>query len=112
MGKPRGITITLWDKQKAGVDGFGKAVYREMQIHVENVLVGEPSTEDITETYNTTGKRLAYTLGIPKGDTHIWTDRKVSFFGKTFRTFGEVTEGIEELIPLSWNKKIKVEKYE
>ena len=112
MGKPRGITITLWDKQKTGVDGFDKAVYQEAQIQVDNVLIGEPSSEDITDTFNTTGKHLAYTLGIPKGDTHTWTDRKVSFFGKTFHTFGEVTEGIEDLIPLSWNKKIKVEKYE
>lgn len=112
MGKPRGITITLWDKQKTGVDGFDKAVYQEAQIQVDNVLIGEPSSEDITDTFNATGKRLAYTLGIPKGDTHTWTDRKVSFFGKTFHTFGEVTEGIEDLIPLSWNKKIKVEKYE
>lgn len=112
MGKPRGITIILWDKQKTGVDGFGRAVYQETQIQVDNVLIGEPSSEDITDTFNTTGKRLAYTLGIPKGDAHVWTDRKVSIFGKTFRTFGEVTEGIEALIPLSWNKKIKVEKYE
>lgn len=112
MGKPRGITVTLWDKQKTGVDGFGKAVYQDVAVQVENVLIGEPSSDEITDTYNLTGKRLAYTLGIPKGDTHTWTDRKVSFFGKTFRTFGEVTEGIEDLIPLSWNKKIKVEKYE
>lgn len=112
MGKPRGITVTLWDKQKTGVDGFGKAVYQDVAVQVENVLIGEPSSDEITDTYNLTGKRLAYTLGIPKGDTHTWTDRKVSFFEKTFRTFGEVTEGIEDLIPLSWNKKIKVEKYE
>ena len=112
MGKPRGITITLWDKQKTGTDGFGKAVYQDVAVQVDNVLIGEPSTGDVTDTYNLTGKSLAYTLGIPKGDTHTWTDRKVSFFGKTFRTFGEVTEGIEALIPLSWNKKIKVEKYE
>ena len=112
MGKPRGITVTLWDKQKTGVDDFGKAVYQDVAVQVENVLIGEPSSDEITDTYNLTGKRLAYTLGIPKGDTHTWTDRKVSFFGKTFRTFGEVTEGIEDLIPLSWNKKIKVEKYE
>jgi len=112
MGKLKGVPVTLFDKQKTGVDGFGKSAYQDVTITVDNVLIGEPSTEDITETFNVTGKRLAYTLGIPKGDTHTWTDRKVSFFGKTFRTFGEVTQGIEDLIPLSWNKKVMVEKYE
>jgi len=112
MGKLKGVPVILFDKQKTGVDGFGKSVYQDVTITVDNVLIGEPSTEDITETFNVTGKRLAYTLGIPKGDTHTWTDRKVSFFGKTFRTFGEVTQGIEDLIPLSWNKKVMVEKYE
>ena len=38
-------------------------------------------------------------------------DRKVSFFGETFKTYGEPTQGIEHLIPLAWNKKVKVERY-
>ena len=112
MGKLRGITIQLIDKQKTGVDGFGKPVYEDVAIDVDNVLIGEPSTEDITDTYNLTGKHLAYTLAIPKGDTHNWINRKVSFFGDTFMTIGEPTQGIEDLIPLSWNRKVKVERYE
>ncbi len=36
----------------------------------------------------------------------------VEFFGRKFRTYGAVTEGIEALIPLSWNRKVKVERYE
>lgn len=67
---------------------------------VSNVLVGEPATSEGT---------LSYTLAIPKGDSHIWTDKKVSFFNKTFRTIGYPVEGIEENLPLLWNKQIKVE---
>jgi hypothetical protein len=36
----------------------------------------------------------------------------VEFFGQRFRTIGFPTQGIEELIPLAWNKKVKVERYE
>lgn len=36
----------------------------------------------------------------------------VEFFGRKWRTYGGVTEGIEELLPLAWNKKVKVERYE
>jgi hypothetical protein len=79
---------------------------------VDNVLIGEPTSEDVIDALNLTGKHLAYTLAIPKGDTHTWTDRKVEFFGEVFHTIGEPTQGIEALIPLSWNKKVKVERYE
>jgi hypothetical protein len=60
---------------------------------------------------NLSGKRLAYTLAIPKGDSNVWIDRTVEFFGKKFRTIGEPTQGIDALIPLAWNKKVKVERY-
>ncbi|MCC8135066.1 MAG: hypothetical protein LIO40_00030 [Ruminococcus sp.] len=74
---------------------------------VSNVLVGEPSTIGTGEMSD--GKMLAYTLGIPKGDEHQWTDRIVGFFGRKFRTVGLPEEGIEENIPLIWHKKVKVE---
>lgn len=108
----RGITITLYDKTQTGVDAFNRPVYEDVAISVDNVLIGEPSTQESIDTLNLTGKRLAYTLAIPKGDTNTWTDRKVEFFGETFRTIGEPTQGIEALIPLAWNKKVKVERYE
>lgn len=107
----RGITITLYGKTQTGTDDFGAPIYSETAIEVENVLIGEPSADQITEELNLHGKRLAYVLAIPKGDTNTWTDRKVSFFGETFKTYGEPTQGIEHLIPLAWNKKVKVERY-
>lgn len=65
---------------------------------VSNVLIGEPANNG-----------RSFTLGIPKGDTHIWTDRKLSFFGRYFRTVGFPDEGIEANIPLSWHKKVHAE---
>lgn len=108
----RGVTIILYDKVQAGVDAFNRPVYEDVATTVDNVLIGEPTTEDVINELNLTGKHLAYTLAIPKGDTHEWNDRKVEFFGEVFRTYGEPTQGIEYLIPLSWNKKVKVERYE
>lgn len=112
MARIQGVTIQLYEKTESGKDAFNRPIYTETITDVDNVLIGEPSTEDIVDTFNLTGKRLAYTLAIPKGDTHTWTDRKVGFFGEVFRTIGEPTQGIEANIPLSWNKKVKVERYE
>lgn len=107
----RGITVLLHVKTESGFDEFGAPIYTDEVIPVDNVLIGEPSSDQAMQDLNLYGKRLAYTLAIPKGDTHIWTDTVVEFFGQTFRTYGEPTQGIESLIPLSWNKKVKVEKY-
>lgn len=107
----RGVSIILYNKTQSGTDDFNRPVYTETAVTVDNVLIGEPSTEDVVAELNLSGKRLAYTLAIPKGDTHTWTDRTVEFFGEKFRTIGEPTQGIDHLIPLSWNKKVKVERY-
>ena len=107
-----GESIILYNKTEVGTDDFGRPIYTETAEVVENVLIGEPSTEDIINELNISGKRLAYTLAIPKGDTHEWRDRTVEFWGERFRTFGTPTQGIEHLIPLDWNKKVKVEVYE
>lgn len=106
-----GIPILLYEKQKTDVDAFNAPVYTETPVEVQNVLIGEPSTEDVVNEMQLYGKRLAYTLGIPKGDTHDWEDVTVEFFGQKFRTYGGVIQGIEDMIPLDWNKKVKVERY-
>ena len=106
-----GVDIVLYDRTQINNDEFNRPVYIETPITISNVLIGEPSTQDIADTLNLTGKVLAYTLAIPKGDTNTWTDRTVEFFGEKFRTIGEPTQGIDHLIPLAWNKKIKVERY-
>ena len=107
-----GITVHLTVKTQSGTDEFNHPVYTERIVDVSNVLVGEPSADDVLDTLNLYGKKLVYTLAIPKGDENDWTDTTVTFWGETFRTIGEPTQGIEDLIPLSWNKKVKVERYE
>lgn len=108
----QGIDIILYDKQKTGEDAFGHPVYSETPVTVENVLVGEPTSDEVTDALNLYGKHVAYTLAIPKGDENTWTDRMVEFFGERFRVIGHPTQGIDHLIPLAWNKKVRVEHYE
>lgn len=78
----QGTTITLYTGNQSEV--------------VENVLIGEPNAG-------------GYTLGIPKGDAHDWTDRRIGFFGEVWRTVGTPVQGIEANIPLCWHKKVRVE---
>lgn len=108
----QGINIILYDKQKTGEDAFGKPIYAETPVTVENVLVGEPTSDEVTDALNLYGKHVAYTLAIPKGDTNTWTGRTVEFFGEKFKVIGHPTQGIDHLIPLAWNKKVRVEHYE
>ncbi len=108
----QGINIILYDKQKTGEDAFGKPIYAETPVTVENVLVGEPTSDEVTDALNLYGKHVAYTLAIPKGNENTWTDRTVEFFGERFRVIGHPTQGIDHLIPLAWNKKVRVEHYE
>lgn len=111
MAKIKGITVTLIGGIKTGEDPFGKPIYEDAEITVDNVLVSPTSSDDIVNQLNLTGKKAVYTLAIPKGDTNAWEDREVRFFGERWRTFGIPIEGIEELIPLEWNKKVMVERY-
>lgn len=112
MEKIKGITVTLHEVTKTGEDPLGAPVYEETLVDVENVLVTPTSTDDIVNNTNLYGKKAVYTLAIPKGDEHEWEDRKVTFFGEDWRAFGLTIQGIEANIPLSWNKKVMVEKYE
>lgn len=105
----KGITVTLIQMVQTGVNALNEAVYTPQEIDVENVLVAPATEQEILDMINLTGRRAVYTLGIPKGDTHDWANQRVRFFGNEWRTIGEPIEGIEELIPLSWNKKVRVE---
>lgn len=111
MPKLKGVPVTLYTRTQTGTDEAHAPIYEDVPEVVENVLIGEPSTEDITSELNLTGHRLAYTLGIPKGDAHTWTHCRVDFFGRSFRVYAPPVEGIESLIPLAWNRKAKVESY-
>lgn len=105
----KGITITLYEKTQTGADPFGNPVYTEDAVPVDNVLVSPASEQEIADTLNLTGRKAIYTLAIPKGDTHDWTNVRVSFFGDTFRTIGMPVQGIDDMIPMEWNKKVRCE---
>lgn len=111
MVKLKGITIILVDKVEIERDPFDKTIYEDKDIEVENVLIQPTSTDDVVNQMNLTGKKAVYTLAIPKSDSHDWENKEVKFFGKRWRTVGFPTEGIEDLIPLDWNKKVMVERY-
>lgn len=113
-----GHTVTLYEEIQTGTDPFGKEIVEEVATQVENVLIGEPSTDDITTSTQLFGKTIKYMLGIPKGDTHDWTNKKVSWIDAygithTVMTFGYPITGIEENLPaqLPWHMKVRCEAY-
>lgn len=106
-----GSVVTYIKKTQTGEDALGNPIYTEQAETVSNVLIGQPSTDDVAETIQLYGKHIAYVLGIPKGDTHDWTDADVEFFGERFHTIGYPMTGIQENIPLAWGQNVKVERY-
>lgn len=118
MARLSGTTVILYDNVQIGTNPFGAPIMKEEAIQVENVLVGEPSTDDITSSTQLFGKTISYMLAIPKGDNHDWVDKKVSWtdaYGiiHTVKTFGFPITGIEENIPpqLPWHMKVRCEAY-
>lgn len=111
MGQIQGASVILYVKTPGAPDALNNLTYTKTPVQVDNVVIGQPTTDDITTSINLYGKRIEYMLGIPKGDTHDWEDTTVEFFGHTYRTFGHEIVGIEANVPLSWHKKIRVERY-
>lgn len=107
----RGVDVTLYERRQTGEDAFHAPIYAETPVTVHDVLVGEPDAAAVVTELQLSGRRLAYVLAVPKGDTHDWEGCTVEIFGRRFRAYG-VTEGIEGMIPLRWNRKVKVERYD
>ena len=105
----RGITVILLSKRQTGTDAFNRPIYMEDEIPVENVLIAPVSDAEILDTLNLTGRKAVYQLGIPKSDRNVWEGQRVRFFGETWRVIGKPVRGMNELIPLDWNLKVKVE---
>ena len=107
MAMLKGITVTLYEETITGYDRLGNPITEDNAVTVDNVLVGEPSTDEIS-----------YMLAIPKGDTHNWVDKRVDWtdaYGITHhvKTFGFPITGIESNIPsqLPWHMKVRCEAY-
>lgn len=108
----KGITITLFERVETGKDGFNHSTYDTKPIQISNVLVAPTSASDVPSSTKADRRQATYQLAIPKGDTHNWDNADVEFFGHKWHTVGIPIEGIEENIPLEWNKKVTVERYE
>ncbi len=112
----RGITVTLYTTTETGRDALNNPIVTETAETVENVLVGEPSTDDYTSSVALFGKQIRFMLGIPKGDTHDWMDKKVTLTDaqgntQTVHTFGFPIMGVEANIPGPWHMKVRCEQY-
>lgn len=112
----RGITVTLYAQTITAYDPLGNPIITETPVTVDDVLVGEPTTEDIATATALYQKQIQYMLGIPKGDTHDWMDKKVSWtdaYGRliTCKTFGYPITGVEANIPTKWHMKVRCERY-
>lgn len=107
----KGASVYLVSETTTGTDPFGNPVTSEELIEVKDVLIGQPTTDDVTNTVQLYGKKIEYVLGIPKGDTHNWTDAVVIIWGERFKTIGYPQTGIQENIPLRWGFNVKVERY-
>ena len=108
----KGTTIQIGVKTQTGTDPFGAPIYDVVFEDVKDVLVGQPSTDEIKTSTDLFGKKLVYMLGIPKGDTHNWEDVEVIIWDRKFRTFGLPITGEQANIPLRWGQNVRVGYYE
>ena len=108
----KGIDVILHNFTEVSRDDFNRPIVEETTTTINNVLVTPVSTQDVIDGVNLTGKTAVYQLCIPKGDTNNWTDAVVEFYGEKWRTIGIPKQYIEDMVPLSWNKQINVERYE
>ena len=108
----KGIPVDLYTKAGTQKDAFNRPVETETKVTVQNVLVAPLSQtgDEIISELSLNGKKVKYQLAIPKGDTHTWEDADVEFFGVRWHTIGFSTIGIEDMIPLDWNRKVLVER--
>ena len=107
----KGMTVQLVKKTQSGTDLFGAPIETEEIVDVPDCLVGQPTSDDIAATMEMYGKKIAYVVGVPKGDENEWVDTDVIIWGERFRTIGYPMTGIQETIPLRWGKNVKVERY-
>lgn len=118
MARIKGNTVTLYEETVIGTDSFNNPIVNTIPVEVDNVLIGEPSTDEITSSVSMYGKKISYMLAIPKGDTHDWTNKRVDWtdaYGCVHKclTFGIPITGIEANIPavMPWHKKVRCESF-
>ena len=110
-GDPDGSGTDLKKANQVLIRSEAYIGWDEASVTVDNVLVSPVSTEAQVnaapaELY---GRRELYQIAVPKGDSHRWSNCRVSFFGKMWRVIGGEKRGIESSIPLLWNAIYTVE---
>lgn len=113
----RGETVILYEETPNGTLPTGEITYEVTPVEVHDVLIGEPSSEELLSSVDLYGKSLRVILGIPKGDTHDWVNKRVDWtdaYGNThsFITFGYPITGVEANIPTRWHMKVRCAQYE
>lgn len=108
----KGITVRLITRRLAGHNALNEPIFVPEEHTVDNVLVTPMSPEAVVTDMQLHGKHGVYELCIPKGDAHDWKDASVIFLGQRFRTYGEPIEYIDANVPLLWNRKVRVERFE
>ncbi len=106
------ITVLLEEKSQSGRDEFNQPIYETGWEEVKGVLVMPTTADEKIQSTELYGKHAVYSMAIPKGDLHEWTDKRVQFFGRTWKTISFPMEGIEENVPTRWHRKINVETYD
>lgn len=110
-----GVTVTLKERTQTGTDALGQPVYKITDVTINDVLVGNPEVSDIQNAMTMYGKRIAYKLAIPKGDTHVWHKSQVVLpapWSTTFNVIGDVVETIDANTPTRWNRIVQLERIE
>ena len=108
----KGTTVQVKVKTQTGTDPFGAPIYSETFEDVPDVLVGNPTTDDIAASTNLYGKKIELMLGIPKGDSHNWIDTEVIIWGQRYKTFGFPMTAEPENVPLRWGQNVRVERFQ
>lgn len=101
----KGIPVTLYERTVSGVDAFGRTTYAERPVVVDNVLVGEPSSEERVSALDLTGRRAAYVLAIPKGDAHNWENCRVDFSASGSELSGSRLKALRPIYHFCGTKK-------
>ena len=108
----KGVDVVIHIRTQTGTDSFGAPVYTDTTETVSGCLVNPSTVDDVIDETRLKGSKELYTIAVPKGDSHEWFDSTVEFFGKSWHVYARPMEGVEDLIPLKWHKKVLVERYE
>lgn len=105
-------TIQIKTRTQTGKDALNHPIYSEVWEDVSGCVVGSPSSEDIENEMNLSGKRIAYEVFLPNDDAHTWAGSEVKINNKPYRVIGDVKESFVSFSHIPCNKLISVEAYE